>query len=168
MEFVPLELANVERLHREWQERVAQSHNGIVYYDEHVAFTRPTKPMAESRVALATTAGAHLDNQQPFDMSDHAGDQTIRFIPGDVSPQRIRFTHDHFDHTDADQDPDCVFPLRRLHEMADEGIIGSVAAVHASSSGFMPDPRPFLTNAVPEAIERFQADGVDVIVLSGG
>jgi len=168
MDFEPLVLADVERLHLEWQERVAKSHHGIPYYNQTVAFTRPTKPMSEATVALATTGGAHLASQEPFDMQDHAGDQTIRFIPGDVARSELCFTHDHYDHTDADRDPDCMFPLERLRELEAEGVIGAVAPMHASASGFMPDPRPFLQNAVPQVIERFRADRVDVVLLTGG
>jgi D-proline reductase (dithiol) PrdB len=101
-------------------------------------------------------------------MEDHAGDQTIRFIPGDVDLADLRFTHDHYDHTDADRDPNCMFPLERLRELEAQGVIGSVAATHASSSGFMPDPRPFLQDSVPQVVERFRADGVDVVLLTGG
>ncbi len=168
MDFQPLVLADVERLHQEWQDRVATSHNGIVYYNQSVAFTRLDKPMSEATVALATTGGAHLADQEPFDMKDHAGDQTIRFIPASTPAEAIRFTHDHYDHTGADIDPNCMFPLQRLHELAAGGVIGAVARTHVSSSGFMPDPRPFLNNGVQEIIQQFKDDGVDVVVLTGG
>jgi D-proline reductase (dithiol) PrdB len=168
MDYPLLELANVEQLHRKWQGRIAEAHHGVVYYPEKVAFTQPKKPMGESVVALASTGGAHLVSQIPFDMVDHAGDMTVRFIPGDTPLEEIVFTHDHTDHTDADQDPNCIFPLERLRELASRGVIGAVADIHASGSGFMPDPRPFLRNAVPEVIKRFQEVGVDVVLLTPG
>ena len=36
------------------------------------------KPLAESKIALVTTAGLHHRGQQPFDMLDRRGDPTSR------------------------------------------------------------------------------------------
>lgn len=168
MDFPLLNLANVEELHREWQGRVAEAHHGVVYYPDEVAFTRPEKPMNEAVVALGSTSGAHLANQTPYDMQDHAGDLTVRFIPGDTPMDDIVFTHDHTDHADADKDPNCLFPLGRLRDLADQGVIGAVSPIHASASGFMPDPGPFLRDTVPEVIDRFRAAEVDVVLFTPG
>jgi glycine/betaine/sarcosine/D-proline reductase family selenoprotein B len=163
-----VELADVRRLHEEWQGRVAVSHHGVVRANDGVAFTTPSVPMHEARVALVTTAGAHLDAQAPFDMSRVDGDAHIRRLPSDTPSTRIRFTHDHYDHSDADADPNCVFPIDHLRDLAAAGRIGSVAAQHFSASGFLPDPEIFLRDHVRPVVEELREDQVDVALFTGG
>ena len=169
MSFEIVRLGNVERFNKEHERKAAGAHKGrIIAFNKTIAFTRPTKEMSQSRVALASTAGPHLVSQTPFDMTNHLGDMTYRVVPSNAASTDIRFTHDHYDHTDADNDPNCIFPVDRLRELASDGHIGSVASMHLTASGFMPDPRPFLDEAVPEMIARFKDDDVDVVLLTGG
>jgi D-proline reductase (dithiol) PrdB len=168
MKYQQVEVADVDRLHLEWQERLSTAHHGIVSYNERIAFTLPTKPMQKATVALASTAGAHLANQEPFDMENRKGDMTARYIQGDTPISEIVFTHDHTDHSDADVDPNCLFPLERLWKFKEKGIIGDVSSVHASASGFMPNPTPFVRETVPEIIDRFKDAKVDVVLLTPG
>ena len=90
-------------------------------------------PLAERRVAIITTAGLHRLDDEAFrfvDLSD-------RVIPGDVDSSTLTMTHSsvHFDRSGFREDVNTVFPLDRLHELADEGVIGSVAAHHYSLMG---------------------------------
>jgi D-proline reductase (dithiol) PrdB len=85
-----------------------------------------------------------------------------------VDTQDLRFAHDHYDHTDADQDPNCVFPLDRLRELAAEGVIGSVAAGHVGFMGFVPNPTRLVDETIPEVAARLNRDKVDAIVFSPG
>jgi len=73
-----------------------------------------TKPVAQCRVALITTAGVHRTEDPPFSMEDKHGDPTYRLIPRDVSPRDLCITHDYYDHRNADKDLNIVFPLDRL------------------------------------------------------
>ena len=168
MKYKQVEVADVGRLHLEWQERLASAHHGIVSYNKVIAFTPPTKPMPKVTVALASTSGAHLSSQEPFDMEIRSGDMSARYIPGNTPISEIVFTHDHTDHSDADSDPNCLFPLERLRSFQEQGIIGAVSSVHASASGFMPDPTPIVEETVPEIIERFKDAKVDVVLLTPG
>jgi D-proline reductase (dithiol) PrdB len=77
-------------------------------------------------------------------------------------------THDHYDHSDADQDINCVFPIDRLRELADEGIIGGVGDKHLGFMGYTQNFRDLYERAAPEMakiISRSKADGV---VFTGG
>lgn len=89
--------------------------------------------MQDSVFALITTAGVHLHDQEPFDID---GDNSWRVIPGDVESTQLMITHDHFDHRDADQDVNCVFPIDRLRELANEGIIAGVSNTHLGFMGY--------------------------------
>ena len=66
----------------------------------------------------------------------------ISVIPGDIGTSDLVMSHTsvNFDRTGFQQDLNVVFALDRLNELADEGVIGSVAGFHYSFMGAT-DPR---------------------------
>jgi len=161
---------DVEEKWAAWNARCSISHAGHFAPARNacVAFHRLSKLMSELRVALGTSGGVYVKTQPPFDMLSHAGDDSVRWIPGDVDSRDLRFSHDHYDHTGADQDPNCMFPLDRLRELASAKVIGSVAAEHVGFMGFVPNPTRFVNEIIPEVAARLKRDGVDAVVLSPG
>ena len=170
MQYERVDLADVDQLYIRMHERWWASHGAVMVYikNQSVAFTTPSKPKAQATVALVTTGGAHRKDQIPFDMTSRVGDPTVRFIPYDTPSADLLFTHDHYDHTSADKDPNCMFPLEHLRAFASEGVIGAVAPTHVGVSGWIPGPEALLKNTVPQIIERLKEDGVDVALLTGG
>jgi D-proline reductase (dithiol) PrdB len=124
--------------------------------------------LSDAKVALVSTAGLHLDDQDRFHVETVAGDSTYRLIPDDVEMARLRFTHTHYDTSSAEADPNVVFPLDRLHEAVDEGRIGSTSSVHIGMMGFNPDPTAIAENTAPAVAETLAAEDVDVVVLVPG
>ncbi len=88
-------------------------------------------PLSQRRVAIITTAGLHGRNDRPFQMGRP---DFYRVIPGDTQDNDLVMSHmaASFDRTGFQRDWNVVFPLDRLRELADEGIIGSVADYHYS------------------------------------
>jgi len=126
------------------------------------------KPLSACTVALVTTAGVHLKDEAPFDMSDQDGDPTYRAIPQNTPRGRLCITHDYYDHHDADKDVNIVLPLNRLQELADEGIIGGVAPFHYSFMGHIDGrhvPR-LLAETAPDVARRLRHECVDVVILT--
>jgi D-proline reductase (dithiol) PrdB len=127
----------------------------------------PTTPWAtgpdlsKRRVALISTAGLHRRGDRPFESM--TGD--YRIIPGNIKAKDLVMTHisTNFDRTGFQQDWNVVFPLDRLHEMADNGLIGSVADYHYSFMGAT-DPAAMETEAVHLA-ELLNGDRVDAAIL---
>ena len=75
--------------------------------------------------------------------------------------------HDHIstnlDRTDFQQDWNVVFPLDRLHALATQGIIGSVAAYHYS---FMGATEPQIMELTARDLARLlKQDHVDALLL---
>jgi D-proline reductase (dithiol) PrdB len=170
MDVLPFDIADLEAQWTAYNERSLVSHAGLFVPTRNgaLAFHVLAKPAREIRVALVSTGGVHAVDQPPFDLVSHAGDDTVRWIPGDVDVSRLRFAHDHYDHTDPDTDPNCMFPIERLRELAAEGAVGSVARWHAGCMGFIPDPSRFRSETVPEIAARLRDDGVDAAVFSPG
>lgn len=133
--------------------------------DEAPAIAEVKKPLSESKVAFITTAGVHLKTEEPFNTD---GDYSYRMIPGDAKEEELMITHTHYDHEDADQDLNVVFPLGLMREFADRGIIGSVAPRHYGLMGYMPQVNRLRTGSAPEMAEALAEDGVDICLLSPG
>jgi D-proline reductase (dithiol) PrdB len=85
------------------------------------------RPIQEATVALVTTAGVHLRDDQPFVLD---GDATFRVIPRSAEAGDLAISHRAYDRTDALHDVNLVFPLQRLRELETEGVIGRVAGRH--------------------------------------
>jgi D-proline reductase (dithiol) PrdB len=170
MDVLPFAIVDLEAQWAAYNERSLVSHAGyfVPVRTRAPAFHLLTRPAPEIRVALVSTGGVYVAGEAPFDLASHAGDDTVRWIPGDVDVSRLRFAHDHYDHTDPDADPNCMFPIERLRELAADGAVGSVAAWHAGCMGFIPDPGRFQSVTLPEIAARFRGDGVDAAVFSPG
>jgi D-proline reductase (dithiol) PrdB len=168
IEAYPVE--NVEELWDAWNTRCNVSHypTHVPARNEYAEFYKIDKPLSDMRVALITSGGVYLHTDEPFDMKSNFGDSSLRWIPGDVDVADLRFEHDHYDHNDADQDPNCMFPIERLRELAAEGVIGSVAAEHVGFMGWIPNPDQFVHETLPELVARFKEDHVDAVVISPG
>ncbi len=135
-----------------------------------IPWTRVTKPLSESKAALVTTSGVHLKSQAPFDMVDPDGDPTYRVLPVDTSLDEYKITHDYYDHTDAGKDINVVFPVTRMEEFVDHGLLGSLAPANYSCMGHITGEHveTLMRDTAPDIAKRLVADGVDVVVLTPG
>ena len=121
----------------------------------------PGPPLAERRVALLSTAGLHRRSDPAFALMS----ADYRVIPGDVDPNDLLMSHIsvNFDRSGFEQDWNVVFPLERLHELADRGEIGSVAGYHYAVMGAT-DPAQMEASA-RELAGLLHADHVDALLL---
>lgn len=95
------------------------------------------KPLSECTVALITTAGVARNDDAPFDQDGERrnpwwGDPSYRIIPRSATERDVRLYHMHIDTRFGQQDLDVVLPLRRLDELAREGVVGQSADDHFS------------------------------------
>jgi len=58
---------------------------------------------------MVTTGGVHLKTQTPFNMNDRNGDPSFRVIPRDVRKEALMITHNYYDHSDTDRDPNLQY-----------------------------------------------------------
>ena len=95
-------------------------------YFESSPWTDVKKPLEETTVALISSAGIFRDDQTPFDPWA-VNDLSFREIPVDTPFEKLRLHHNYFDHRNALEDMNCVYPIHRLQEMVEEKAIGSLA-----------------------------------------
>lgn len=165
----PIDTTGLQEKHEEWLAFIAATHHGAHHRTNRVApFTPLSRPVSQSRVALLTTAGAHLDDQEPFHVETVAGDHTFRLLPDDLDPGRLRFSHTHYVTSSARQDPNVVFPLARLHELVERGRVGSAAPFHVGMMGFNPDPTGVADELAPAVAAMLIETEVDLAILVPG
>lgn len=137
---------------------------------QEIPFTRLGKPLRECTVALISTAGIARNDDRPFDQERERqdpwwGDPSFREIPHGTTERDVRLYHLHIDPRFGEADLDVVLPMRRLAELAREGIVGRPALKHYSIMGYILEPRVLLEETMPAIVDRLRADTVDAVVL---
>jgi len=127
-----------------------------------------TKPLNQARIALITTAGFYLPDQQPFDQSFRHDDCSYREIPWGTptSILQIGQSSDAFDHSGIQADRNLTLPLDRLKELIDAGIVGSSAPRHFSIMGSIIAPAKLINESAPEIARKLADDQVDGVLLA--
>lgn len=128
-------------------------------------FTPLTKPLSECKVAFITAGGIHRKDQEPFNTS---GDYSYRAIPSHISTKELMVTHGGFDNSDINKDVNAMFPLDRLRELVAEGFIGSLADEMYGFMGGGGNVDKFLNETGPEIAAKLKAQGVDIVLCTGG
>ncbi len=128
------------------------------------------KPLSECRVALLSSGGIALKSDQPFDQEGERqnpfwGDPSHRLIPADAQSKDIRVYHLHIDPRPGETDLNCLLPVDRLRELAEEGFIGAAADWHYATMGYILEPTELLEVTTPKIIEHLKSQLVDVLIL---
>ncbi|MBU4566444.1 MAG: glycine/betaine/sarcosine/D-proline family reductase selenoprotein B [Desulfarculus sp.] len=119
------------------------------------------KPLAESRLAVISTAGLHMRADAPF--TGLSGE--YRVIPGDAAAKDLVMSHisANFYRSGFQQDLNVVLPLDRLKELFENRIIGSLPSYHYSFMGAT-DPGA-MEQAAREVAGLLKGDRVDSVLL---
>ncbi|MFK7916448.1 MAG: glycine/sarcosine/betaine reductase selenoprotein B family protein [Ilumatobacter sp.] len=130
-------------------------------FDPHSTALR--KPLSEAKVAIVTTAGlkhrGDVELWQP-------GDGSYTVLPSDARDLQLSHFSPNFDRSGIAADLNVVYPIDRLHEMADAGVIGSVAERHLSFMGAQFDFTSIIQDSAPRAAQELIDDGVDVVIFT--
>ena len=122
------------------------------------------KPLSAAKLALVTTAGLHLRGDTPFS----GGDQGYRVIPSGTPPVDIVQSHTSigFDRVAMYRDMNVCFPVDRVHELVERGVIGKLSDHFYSFMGAQRDPRHIVEVTGPDVAHRLKDEGADVVLLT--
>jgi len=121
---------------------------------------------AESRLIFITSAGAYLDTEQlPFDASNDLGDYSVRYIPFNIPFRKIKYAHEHYDHTSVNEDPQVLLPLKHLQKMEADGLIGKIAQNFVSFMGYQPDVKRVVEEMVPLIVDAVKKENAEAALL---
>jgi D-proline reductase (dithiol) PrdB len=120
-------------------------------------------PLDEARVAIVTTAGLVGPDGGVW-----TSGQGFVIHPDSRRDFQLAHASSNFDRSGFASDINVVYPIDRLHELAADGRIGSVAAQHVSFMGAQPDHvlETLRLDTGPAAAKVLRDDGVDVVLLT--
>jgi len=131
-----------------------------------VPFTPFDKELSAATVAIVSATGVFLADQEPFPSED-PGDTTYRVIPAEADTSAMRIIHGHYDHAEADADPNIVFPLDTLRQLVADGFIGAVSDKHYSY-GFTTKLKELYEGTFPDIADRIERSKTRLVVLTAG
>ena len=131
-----------------------------------VPFTPFEKDLAGAVVTLVSATGVYAPGQEPFPTED-PGDISYRAIAGDADVGALRIDHHHYDHSEADTDPNIVFPLQSLRELAEQGAIAAVNDKHYTY-GFTTRLRELYETTFPEIADKVERSKTKLVVMTAG
>ncbi len=131
------------------------------------------KRLAESRIALLTSAGMYLKRSQPpFDLEREQthpdwGDPTWRAIPAVCTAADIGVAHLHINDEDLLADPEIALPMHMLGRLTREGVIGSAAAEHLAVMGFQDRSlQDWRHRTAVELVTHLRGEAADGLILA--
>jgi hypothetical protein len=130
---------------------------------EWIAYDAPSPrnplrvPLAQARVGLVDTCGAHAVGMPSAGSSGRAIEVAL--------DAEITFTHPGFDTERAAADPEVVHPVRTLQHIAAQGFIGEVAPVAVSVMGGVLIGQRLLDRGVPATVASMRDQQVDLALL---
>jgi hypothetical protein len=133
-----------------------------------VPFTPLTRPLAQSRLALITTAAPYqpsLGDQGPGAKYNAAAKFYTVYSDSTASTPDLRISHVGYDrkHTKA-EDPNTWFPLAALHEAVNAGRLGALAPRFYGSPTNR-SQRVTLERDAPALLQLCREDGADVALI---
>lgn len=125
------------------------------------------KPLAQSRLALVSSAGLVPPDQEPFDDRVRGGDPTFRVIPSETELTALVDSHrsESYDHSGVRSDPNLALPLDRARELVASGRIGALNDRQLSFMGSITAPGRMMRDHLPAAVSLLVEDQVDVALL---
>jgi D-proline reductase (dithiol) PrdB len=131
-----------------------------------------SKPLAEAKVALLSTAGISMKGDAPFDMemerrNPMRGDPSFRRLRAGATSETIEANHLHIDTGYIERDLNVALPLDRLRELVKQGVVGSMADTHYSTMGFQGNDSSQLQNETAPAIAAaMKSEEVDLAIFA--
>jgi D-proline reductase (dithiol) PrdB len=137
-----------------------------------IPYTPNTRGLSEMTIMIVSTSGVHLLDQEPYSTDTAQGDSTFRIIPGDVSSGDLTVTHaapkEHYNTDAPKEDINCVFPIDRLRELADSGIIQGVAEKHLTMMGYAMRLKQINEVTIPAVVKEVVRSKADGVILTAG
>ncbi len=157
-----LDDAKYHLLRADWKTAFAD-YPHVVYED--APWSTLGKPLSECRVALVSTAGMYIaDEQEPFDAANIEGDWSHREIPADLPAERLSIAHEHYNHRYVEVDQNCVYPAERLRELAAAGEIGEFISPVISISGYCPPAHRLVEETIPHIVLAMHKAEADLVL----
>lgn len=142
-------------------------------------FVPLSKPIHDMRIGLLTSTGHFVegDDPKPFGVENMSQEEAIdrisdflkvapdlAEIPLDTPDEQLRVRHGGYDIRGVQTDRNVAFPLDRMVEFGEEGVVGTAVSPAYSFVGAAAQRRLLSKNA-PVWLEQFQKQAIEGIIL---
>ncbi len=134
--------------------------------NESAPLHRLDKPLQACTVSLLTSGGVSQCAMPAFN-PDARNDHRLDAISRHVDATDFQIHDSYYNHSDADRDINCIFPIERLRELAAAGEVGTVS--DRLWSGFMGriyDRSKVLQESAPAFAAALREDNVDLLIAA--
>ena len=131
-----------------------------------VPFTPFDKDLSTATVTLVSATGVYPADSEAFPTVD-PGDVSYRTVAGSADLSSLRIAHHHYDHAEADADPNIVFPLETLRALVEEGVIAAANDKHYTY-GFTTRLRELYEQTFPEIADKIERSKTKLVLLTAG
>lgn len=138
----------------------------MIHKEDLVPLAPLKKPIAECRVAFLSTSGVQLKGTLPFDTVHPVGDYSFRRVPSESSVDDLEIHQLKYPTFGADRDLNVIFPIERLRELRDQGVIGELNANHYTFIGYNMDPVRLEKTLAEDVAQALVDDEVDIALAA--
>jgi D-proline reductase (dithiol) PrdB len=124
------------------------------------------KPLSECRVAFISTSGTQPRGTMPFDTVHPVGDYTFRRVPSSAKAEDLEIHQLKYPTMGANRDINVIFPIERLRELADEGVIGGLTENFYTFIGYNMDPERLERTLAEEIATAVSEEGADIALAA--
>jgi len=149
-----------------WQTVNQRYPGSMIIKDDLVPLAPLRRPLSQSRLSFVSTSGVQPRGTLPFDVVHPVGDYTFRRVPSDSSPADLEIHQLKYPTDGAHRDLNVIFPIERLQELRNEGVIGGLTPDLFTFIGYNMDPA-LLERTLAEDLAQAVADEQpDLVLLS--
>lgn len=149
-----------------WQTVNDRYPGSMITKDDVVPLAPLRRPLIEARLSFVSTSGVQPKGTLPFDVVHPIGDYTFRRVPSNSAPADLEIHQLKYPTDGAHRDLNVIFPIERLQELRDEGVVGALTSHLFSFIGYNMDPG-LLERTLAEDLAQAVADEQpDLVLLS--
>lgn len=138
----------------------------MIHNDDFVPLAQPKKPLPECRLGFVSTSGVQPKGSMPFDVVHPVGDYTFRRVPSDSRVEDLEIHQLKYPTFGANRDLNVIYPIERLRELAQGGVIGELTGNLYSFIGYNMDPERMRTTLAEDIADAFEEEAADIVLAA--
>jgi D-proline reductase (dithiol) PrdB len=138
----------------------------LVTKDDDIPLAPLRKPLDECLLTFVSTAGVQPRGALPFDTAHPIGDYSFRRVPSGSRPADLEIHQLKYPTRGAHRDLNVIFPIERLQELVNDGVLGGLTESFFSFIGYNMDPERVEREQAVRIADAVEADHPDCVLMS--
>ena len=138
----------------------------MIHNDDFVPMATLKKPLSQCRLGFVSTSGVQLKGSLPFDVVHPIGDYSFRRVPSSTPVGQLEIHQIKYPTDGANRDINVVYPIERLRELAERGIVGSLTENFLSFIGYNMDARHLEKTLAEDIADAFEEEQADIVLAA--